>query len=291
MSDASTDENPWRRFWNRGGWWKALLAAVVYIALYLGASALVGTVFSGAIDRDDLLGTPISVFAGVTLPIIIGAVLLLVFAATLGWLPSLFRRHHGPAPRWMWIAVALVVIPAVLRLAGTDWGRLSVTLVLSVLFLGLCIGFAEELLTRGIAVELMRRGGHGERFVYLLSSLLFGILHATNAISGQPILTVLLTVVYAFGFGAMMYLSLRVTRWLFAVMLLHAATDPTTILAVGGIDQTTVGGSNPLISIAGVFGIVYVVFALVAIPFVKGRVDPVTVGPSNGVSGGTLEQL
>ena len=72
----------------------------------------------------------------------------------------------------------------------------------------------------------------------LLSSLIFALLHSVNAFT-QPILNVLITVVYTFGFGVMMYLVMRVTGSIIWAMLLHAATDPTTILATGGIDTHT----------------------------------------------------
>ena len=45
----------------------------------------------------------------------------------------------------------------------------------------------------------------------VISSLVFALLHSANVLSGLPILTVALTVVFTFGFGVLMYLTLRVT--------------------------------------------------------------------------------
>ena len=264
----------WKGFWNRGGWWKAVLLVAVYWGIYELLGLAISTIFSDFIDLKNPLSTPLSVFFGVALPILIAGALLLLFSWSVGWLGELFGRQPVAGRAWMWLAVVLVIVPIVIRIAGTNWSAYSVTLVLSALFLGLCVGLTEELATRGLAVTLIRKGGHGERTVFLLSSLLFALLHAGNIISGMAPLVVGVTVIYTFGFGAMMYLSLRVTGRLYWAMLLHAATDPTTFLATGGIDahSDTTGGSPALISLAGLFNWVYIAFALVAIFLVKNSV-------------------
>lgn len=32
----------WKAFWDRGGWWRAVLLAVLYMAIYLGAGQVIG---------------------------------------------------------------------------------------------------------------------------------------------------------------------------------------------------------------------------------------------------------
>ncbi|MEJ6490513.1 CPBP family intramembrane metalloprotease [Leucobacter sp. USCH14] len=263
----------WARFWNAGTWWKALLFIAAYWGVYqliaLGVSAAAGN----AIGTENPLASPLGVVVGMALPILLAGALLLVFARTVGWFGALFARQPSDGRAWMWVAVALVVIPIVLRLAATQWSAWSFALVLSLLFLGLCVGFTEEVATRGIVVQMLRRGGTRERAVFVLSSAYFALLHAGNIFQGQAGATVLLTVVYTFGFGAMMYLVLRVTGRLMWAILLHAATDPTTILATGGIDahSAELGGSADLLGIAGIFNVVYLLFAVVAIFLVKSR--------------------
>ncbi len=266
-------ESAWRSFWNRGGWWRALLAAAVYLALFIGLSYAVTSLFAAFIDTKDFFGSPSTIFFSLALPILIMGLLTFAFIASLGWQREIFGRQPLAGAPWMWIAVALVVIPIVLRLVATKWSGYSVAVVLTLLFLGLCIGFAEELITRGVAVNLLRRGGHSERVVFVLSSALFGLIHSANIIGGQAWWVVAITVVYAFGFGAMMWLSMKVTGSIIWAMLLHAATDPTTFLATGGIDaHGSTSGDPGLLSIAGLFNYLYIAAALVAIVFVKGRV-------------------
>lgn len=271
MSEQVTAASGWKRFWERGGWWRAVLLAVVYLALYLATGQLVGLLFGSQIDDGDPLADVPTIFFGTALAIIVGSAILLLFSGSLGWLRELFGRQPIGGSWWMWIAPAIVLAAALLRIFGTDYGRYSVGVVIAIYLTGLCIGFAEELLTRGLAVNLLRKGGYSERVVMLLSSLIFSLLHSVNLLTGQPPLTVLVTMGFTFVFGVAMYLTLRVTGSLIWPMLLHAITDPSTMLAVGGVDETH-GSVDQLASLAGASTYLYLLLAIVAIFLVRDRV-------------------
>ena len=265
-------DNAWRRFWNRGGWWKAVLLAVVYLAIYQGLGWIIQNIFGGLIDTDNLFGSPLTIFFALALPILIMALLLLAFIRSMGWQGEIFGRQRVRGRAWMWVAVALILIPTVVKLFAIEWSAYSVTVVLATLFFGLCVGLAEELLARGVATNLLRRARYTERVVFVLSSLLFGLLHSVNILSGQPAITVAITVVYTFGFGAMMYLSMLATGRIVWAILLHAATDPVTFLATGGLDaHGSTAGDSALLSIGSIFNYVYILVALIAIIFVRGK--------------------
>jgi membrane protease YdiL (CAAX protease family) len=272
----------WRAFWNRGGWWKALVAAVVYLALYLGAGQLIGLIAGDAIDRDNLLATPQSVFIALGLPPLVGGVILVLFAWSVGWLRPLFARRPQQPRRWMWAAPVLVVLAIVLRAAGVDYGSYTVAVILATFAAGIFVGFAEELLTRGVVVDLLRRHGYGEWAVMLLSTLVFALLHSANLLSGFSVDTVLLTVGFAFGFGICMYLTLRVTGTILVPMLLHALYDPTVILATGGVDAHGASEAhNPLVALGGLSTFAFLLLAVIALFLVRGRL----AGPAAGAPG------
>ncbi|MCK9795966.1 CPBP family intramembrane metalloprotease [Isoptericola sp. 4D.3] len=270
--EQSTPAYGWRRFWDRGGWWRAFGFAVLYIAVFLVVGWLIGRLRLGPASAEAALDSPGAVFFGLALPILVMGLLLVVFVVSMGWRREVFGPQPVAGKRWMWVAVVLVLVPVVLHVAATSWSSYSVPVVLTVLFLGLCVGLAEELLARGVAVVMLRRAGYGEKAVMVLSSVLFGLLHASNLVSGQDLTTVGVTVVYAFGFGTMMYLSMRVTGSIVPAILLHAATDPTAILATGGVDtHGAIAGAESLNALAGAFNLVFVVVAVVAIFLVSGR--------------------
>jgi membrane protease YdiL (CAAX protease family) len=173
----------------------------------------------------------------------------------------------------MWGAPILVAAAAIFHFIGAPYGRYTPGVVIALLFVGLFVGFSEEILTRGLGVSLLRRGGYKEWSVMVLSSLLFALLHLTNAFSGQPMTTVLITVVYTFGFGISMYLTMRVGGNLVWPMLLHAMTDPSTALAAGGIDSSVATAVTTPLLIATIATFAYDAFAIVGFIATRGDAE------------------
>jgi len=269
----------WQRFWERGGFWRAVLLTVLYSALYLGASALVGVVAGDLVDPDDPFADATSVLVGLAVPIALGVVLLVAFGASVRWLGEAFGPQPVRGAGWMWVLPVAVLAFNGLRFAAADYAAYAATTVVMILVAGLCVGAAEELLCRGYVVLLLRRHGYGERAVAVLSALLFALLHSTNLLGGQTLATVGLTVVYAFFFGIAMYLTLRVTGRLIWPVLLHASTDASLFLLVGGIDTAaatgataTLGSTSTLATVAGLANVVVIGLGLVLVWFIRGRV-------------------
>ncbi len=248
-----------------------MLLVVGYLAFYLGVGWVVGKLFGGVIDEDDLLGNAASILAGVVLPIAVGGLALALFAARLGWLSAIFGRQRVEARRWMWIGPILALLAIAAHVVGTDWGAWSAGQLLALVLVGVCVGFTEELLTRGFVVKMVRDAGHGEFVVAAVSSLLFALLHLSNLISGMDLETVLPTVVYTFAFGVCMYLTMRVTGTIWAAILVHGLTDPTTILTTGGIDESVIQQNSGASALGGIITIVLIIFGFVAVLFVRGR--------------------
>ena len=80
----------WRGFWARGRWWKAVLVVVVYLALYLLAGLGLGRMFGHLVDNENIFATPASVFFGIGAPLVVGAILLSAFVASLRWWRPIF---------------------------------------------------------------------------------------------------------------------------------------------------------------------------------------------------------
>lgn len=275
---AAESPSGWKSFWDRGGWWRAVLLVVVYLALYLLAGQLVGALFGDQLDAEDLFGSPESVFFGLFLPLALGAVALVAFVASVGWFPTLFARQPIGGRWWMWVAPLAVVVFLVLRLFGIDYASYAAGVVAVTFLSGLLVGFVEEIVARGIVVKMLRDSGKSEWVVMVLSSLIFGLMHATNILSGQEVVTVALTVAFAFGFGICMYLTLRATGNLIWPMLLHGLYDPTLFLATGGIDEVHTGPQSELLTLAEPANLVFLLIAVLALVVVRGRVRPAHEG-------------
>ena len=241
------------------------------MVFYLGGSLLVGAVAGNMIDTEDIFSTPQSLFFALTLPLIIGSAVLTAFVLSVRWFRPLFSTQPVKGSRWMWAAPFFLVAAITLCFLGINYGSYQASVVVVMLLTGLFIGFAEEVLTRGVVVKMLRDSGKGEWVVMVLSSLIFVLLHSANALSGQPILTVLLTVVFTFGFGVCMYLTLRVTGNLIWPIILHSLYDPTLFLSTGGIDQAASAPQSPFLSLAAPANMIYILIAVAALFFVRGR--------------------
>ncbi|MGY1807851.1 CPBP family intramembrane glutamic endopeptidase [Blastococcus sp. SYSU D00669] len=168
--------------------------------------------------------------------------------------------------------VAAVVVG---HLGATDWNRRTGGEIAVLALAGLCIGVTEELATRGLAVEMLRDAGHGERFVAVVSSLLFALMHTVDLLAGMALSTVLATLVCTFCFGTCTHLAMRVTGTIWAAIVLHALTDPTTFPSTGGIDEAVGARTENAWSLLASFGtFAFLVFAVVAVFLVRGRVRP-----------------
>ena len=266
-----------RGFLNKGGVWRFISFMIFYLIIYVGVGQITGRVLRD-IAEQPLLSSVTTVFVQLTLGLIVGAAILIATITYMGWTKELFARQPIYRSWWMWLGPAIVATPIVLRLLGIDWGFNALPVVVLVMATGLLIGFVEELMYRGIGVKMLRDGGHGEFAVAGLTSLLFALSHSVNLLSGQSIKSVGPTVIYTISFGVLMYLTLRSVGFLVAAMILHGLTDPTTILATGGIDEITAAGSdNILLTAAGGFTLVLTLSGFVLLAFVRGRVSRATV--------------
>jgi len=257
-------------FWSRPSVWKAVLLVLGYLVFYLAVGRLISRLVGDRADADDPLGTAAGILL-VAAPIAVGGLALALFAARQGWIAEIFGRQRVEGRRWMWIAPVLVLGAVVAHVAGVDWSRWSAGQLAALAVLGACVGFTEELATRGFVVRMVRDAGHGERLVAFLSSLLFALMHLSNLISGMSLKVVAGTVVYTFAFGMCMYLTMRVTGTIWAAIVLHGLTDPTTMLASGGIDTAVGAAPSGASQAALILTLALIGFGFVAVLFVRGR--------------------
>jgi len=274
--NETADERGLKGFLNKGGFWRLMLVVLVYLAIYLAAGKVLSFV-PGDWGRGDLLDSVTNVFAQLTFALIVGAVVLSLFTRWMGWNAEIYGRQRIYRSWWMWLGPIIALMPISLRVLGIDWGSRPFTVAALVMVSGLFIGFVEELLCRGIAVKMLRTSGHGEFVVAALSSLVFAIIHLTNLLSGQALLSTGIQLFYTFGFGVLMYLTLRTTRFLVFAMLLHGLTDPTAILANAGIgDAADVANISPLAAAGGQFTIPIGFIGLILLLCVRGKYGQTT---------------
>ena len=259
---AIESRSPWKTFWEKGGWWRAVVLAAVYFALYQGLS-LAFTPLAQEIDDPK---SAVAVVVYYVLPLAVGGLLLVGFIASVGW----WREVFGPQPirgrGWMWIAIAAVLLFNILRFATIDYSMVGFDVVATWLLAGLFIGLAEEVLTRGLVVNLLRKAGYREIGVAAISAAVFAGLHSGNLLAGQDLFATAFQLVYTFAFGICMYLAMRVTGTIIAPILLHASTDPSIFL------QSAYPAASSLTGIAGLGNFAVIAVGFVLLFFIRGRV-------------------
>ena len=262
MTSPAPTATFWKRFWEKGGWWRALLLTAAYFVLFQLLSLSFTPLALNIQEPSSAAG--LAVFY--VLPELVGAVILAAFTLSVGWWREIFGRQPIRGRGWMWIAIVVVLLFNILRFATIDYGKAGFDVVLTWLLAGLLIGFTEEVLTRGLVVNLMRKAGYREVVVAVISAALFAGLHAGNLLNGQNLLATGFQLIYTFAFGILMYLALRVTGTIIAPILLHASTDPSIFL------QTAYPADGALTGFAGLGNIAVVVAGFVTIFFIRGRV-------------------
>jgi uncharacterized protein len=148
---------------------------------------------------------------GIVIPIGAGAIMLAIATTALGaWHDVLFEPERS-GPAW------LLVAPGASELL--PWLALGTLLV----------GFAEEVVTRGLMVVGFREAGWSSLTVYLVSTVCFALLHGINAFFGQSAKVTITQMVMTLAAGTALYVIRLSTGTLITGIVLHALWDFGTL--------------------------------------------------------------
>lgn len=153
-----------------------------------------------------------------------GAVIAAAVAIWLGW-GRLVLRDRVPTRRWVWIVPVSIIG---VSLIAVDWARLGevgASLTLALLTATFFTGLSEELMFRGIALQMMRQR-YSELAAGIVSSLLFGVTHLLNAlVFGAGAIP---QAMLAGAIGYLLYLSRRVSGGILVPIVVHWLYDFST---------------------------------------------------------------
>ncbi len=241
-------------------WWIGVLVFLAYAAWVAGYWLATG------VDYRELATEQI-LWRGVIQPLGIAAIELALFNGLGGWWsPTLAER---PRLRRPWLLGLLLL--AMLGFIGsglivTDWAGIGIRHLAILAAAMLLVGFCEEMVTRGILLVSLRGSLRSEGQVWFWSSLLFGLLHATNALFGIGALA-LLQVVLAFCVGSGLYLLRRLGGTLLLPMGVHAAWDFSTF-------STGMSGEAPSILQTGFLLATYLASVVFTVIVLRGHQAP-----------------
>jgi uncharacterized protein len=207
--------------------------AIGYMGLFLVLEKFLGPSYT------EIGKTADSILRGIVIPLAIGTVWTAGLATWLGWWRPVLREKPLGV-KWMW---AIPITLGLIVLVGIDWAQISSLSGSYLLLLAvgtLLVGFNEEIVYRGLSVVAFR-GAYKEVYVWLATSILFGLLHGANLFLGQPLMPTIQQIVLAFVLGSVFYVVRRVTGSLAVLMILHALWDFGSFTWAGALEVTKVG--------------------------------------------------
>lgn len=240
-----------------------IVAWVLLVVVYLAIIQVVTRVMTAGTTMKYAAPTSVDeVLKGYITPIGLSALFAAAVVTYLRWWrPAMIETR--PVQRWVIIIPIIMVIGIV---AQTDYsGLASRGALFTVLLLAtmLCVGFAEEMMFRGIGLTMFRAHGFTEGKAALWSTVAFGLAHATNLFTEGPgaFLQVLTTIAAGYFF----YLIRRRAGTLLASMLVHAFWDFSLIS-----NSVATGTARP----AATIGILIMVILIVLVLVRRKKIEP-----------------
>ncbi|WP_084078703.1 CPBP family intramembrane glutamic endopeptidase [Demequina sp. NBRC 110057] len=181
-----------------------------------------------AIPYPEWGNTAANLWRAADVSLVAGGVLMALLTGLLGWWkPVLFDRSRARLA-WAWIVPIAMIALTALGLIATDYSAIAPEFLLTAIILGVLVGFAEEMMARGVLLTGLR-ARLGERSVWLLTSLMFGAFHIVNLALGAPAIGAVQVITAGLS-GSIFYVARRLSGTLVLPMLLHGAWDFMTFV-------------------------------------------------------------
>ncbi|MGE3233113.1 MAG: CPBP family intramembrane glutamic endopeptidase [Thermoleophilia bacterium] len=246
--------------------WPAFIGVVIVYAAIIQGVGLAAGVDTGGYEAQ--FPTAESVTRNGLIPIGLSVIFAIGVTAWLGWWREVLWCDV-PVRRWVRIVPISMLAAAVIAVNYPRLADQPAGLVLAVAIMTLLVGIGEELMFRGLGVNVFRRAGFSEGRVALWSSVIFGAVHLTNAIGAGPQAILQAAVVATSGY--FFYLCLRVGGVILLPMLVHGLWDFSLISnLIGAEDLDPYVG--PVLIIAVQVGLIVLLVVR------RRRIEPVTPG-------------
>jgi membrane protease YdiL (CAAX protease family) len=217
VNDESLKE---RRYRVKPSLSRGLIIVIVYAVILIVLENLSGVPYT------DITKSSANVLYGVLIPVAVCSLVLTIFALWSGWWKDVWRdKYQIKNHTWMHIFWILVVIVILANLFAGNISSLDTTFVAYALIATALVGYSEELLARGLLLQGARASALTEVRVFIVTSVVFGLLHGLNIVNGQAVETTIQQIVFSALFGGVLYTIFRKTGFLVVLMILHALWD------------------------------------------------------------------
>ena len=213
--------------------WKLIGIIILAILLFYGILLVFGSNIAGLLYQTLFYGKYNTMFIS-ELVILLFALIMLLLGKRLSILKPCGKSIIYGIKRGMPIFV-VSLISLFSSLTGILGENLNITNLISLIILAITIGMAEEFFFRGfIQGEIVDAYGKSRKQVIIsvvVSGVIFGLVHLTNALSGQDIITTLMQVLQASSLGILLGSIYFITKNIWSVVFLHAFYDFAIMLS------------------------------------------------------------
>ncbi len=199
--------------------------ALVGVAIWLLYVAIVVIMQkTSGIPYTEFGDTTANMWRGVIPSLLVGSVVISGLALWMRWWSAAWRDQHRTRVGWTLIAPGLFLLIALGNFAFTDWGNISAGFLLVAFVLGVLVGFAEEIVCRGMLLVGLRGTFH-EVGAWALTCVLFGFMHGVNIFLGASAGPTAIQVIGAAMQGSAFYILRRYYGTLIWAIALHGLWD------------------------------------------------------------------
>ena len=213
--------------------WKLIGMIILAILLFYGILLVFGSNIAGLLYQTLFYGKYNTMFIS-ELVILLFALIMLLLGKRLSILKPCGKSIIYGIKRGMPIFV-VSLISLFSSLTGILGENLNIPNLISLIILAITIGMAEEFFFRGfIQGEIVDAYGKSRKQVIIsvvVSGVIFGLVHITNALSGQDIITTLMQVIQASSLGILLGSIYFITKNIWSVVFLHAFYDFAIMLS------------------------------------------------------------
>lgn len=211
----------------------ALLTVLLYLPASIGMALFTRIFFGGGVGHSTVDKRQIDGLIGSNMYAIIAISFVLLFVSFYVFRESsrdiFFERKRFALSKWYYLFPLAWVAVAVGALFQVDYAAYSANEVFQLILLTIGIGINEEIVARGILLVGMRNGGLAEWKAWVVTLVVFSLLHMVNLIGGGSIMVLFIVLTG----GTLLYVSRRVFNTLWVPIGFHALYDTAFYLLTG----------------------------------------------------------
>lgn len=216
-----------------------MLLGIVVVAVY--AVVLIGLQKASGVPYPDIAKSADTLRRGIVIPVGIATVLLVGYAALTGRLLPSFSIARVDVG-WLWAVPVVFAVMIVMQFMRARWNLFDRRAIVFMVVGTALVGLSEELLVRGVFVQFLQESGMDLRWIAVVSSVVFGLVHGLNIVNGQSVSTTVLQVVLTTVVGLGLFAAFAVSGTLWLPIALHFLMDFAVLsrgVALNEPDATT----------------------------------------------------